>query len=71
MSQLDRKPTGGSPSTGFRLDKSRAKLWGVCSGIANHFGVDATMVRIGFVVATLVGVGLMIPIYVAIALIAD
>lgn len=71
MSQLDRKPAGGSPSTGFRLDKSRAKLWGVCSGIANYFGIDATMVRIGFVVATLVGVGLMIPIYVAIALIAD
>ena len=71
MSQLERKTSGKTPSTGFRLAKSDAKLWGVCGGIANYLNIDATMVRIAFVVATLVGVGLMIPIYAAVALIAD
>ena len=71
MSNLERKPAGGTPSKSFRLAKSDAKIWGVCGGIANYLNVDATAVRIGFVVATLVGVGLMIPIYAVTALIAD
>lgn len=71
MSNLERKPAGGPPSKSFRLDKADAKIWGVCGGIANYLNVDATMVRIGAVVATLVGVGLLIPIYIAVALIAD
>lgn len=55
----------------FHLDRSSAKFMGVCSGIANYFGWDASLVRIGVVVATLLGVGLLIPIYLAIGLIAD
>lgn len=39
----------------FTLDKGNAKFMGVCSGIANYFGVDATFVRIGAVVVTLLG----------------
>lgn len=39
----------------FVVDKSEAKLAGVCAGIANMTGVDATVIRIAFVVATLVG----------------
>ena len=39
----------------FAVDRSEAKLMGVCAGIANMTGIDATIVRIGFVVATLVG----------------
>lgn len=42
-------------NTAFRLDKSNAKLLGVCAGIANRFGWDATFVRIGAVVVTLLG----------------
>lgn len=71
MNNLDRKPAGGSPSKAFRLDKSNAKLWGVCSGIANYFNVDTTLVRIGFVIGALVGVGSLFLVYAAIALIAD
>ncbi len=56
---------------GFRLDKDRAKLMGVCSGLADYFGVDVTMVRIGVVVATLLGAGILVPVYLAIGLIAD
>ncbi len=39
----------------FAVDRSEAKLMGVCAGLANMTGIDATIVRIGFVVATLVG----------------
>ena len=39
----------------FQLDRSEAKLMGVCAGIGNHLGIDPTVVRIGFVVATLLG----------------
>ena len=39
----------------FSLDRANGKLFGVCAGIANLTGVDATSVRIGLVVATVVG----------------
>ncbi|MBV7266554.1 PspC domain-containing protein [Erythrobacter ani] len=62
---------GGPPQDGYRLDKQNGKLFGVCSGLANSTGIDATIWRIGLVVATLLGFGLTIPIYLAVALIAD
>ena len=39
--------------TRFETDKENGKLLGVCAGIANATGVDATLVRVGFVLATL------------------
>ena len=39
----------------FELDKANGKLLGVCAGIANHTGVDATIVRVALVIATLIG----------------
>jgi phage shock protein C len=39
----------------FQLDKRNAMFLGVCSGIANWVGVDVTLVRIGAVVATVLG----------------
>lgn len=39
----------------FQVDRTESKLMGVCSGLANLTGVDATVIRIGFVVATLIG----------------
>ncbi|MDP8994230.1 MAG: PspC domain-containing protein [Pseudomonadota bacterium] len=39
----------------FEVDRSEAKLMGVCAGLARHTGVDPTIIRIGFVVATIVG----------------
>ena len=59
------------PASGFHLDKANAKVFGVCSGLANWSGVDAMAWRIGFVAAVLLGVGFPILIYLAIALIAD
>lgn len=59
------------PSRGFRLDRQRGKLMGVCAGIGRHFGIDTTLVRVGFVLGTLLGFGSFVLIYLAIALIAD
>lgn len=42
-------------SSRFEVDRSEAKMMGVCAGIARHAGIDPTIVRIGFVVATIVG----------------
>ncbi|NMW31926.1 PspC domain-containing protein [Altererythrobacter sp. RZ02] len=71
MSQLDRTPSGGPPSKGFRLDRTNAKIWGVCAGIANSTGIDPMIIRVGFVVGALVSVGTAALIYAAIGLIAD
>jgi phage shock protein C len=39
----------------FSLDKANGKWMGVCAGIANYFGWDPTIVRVGAVVVTLLG----------------
>jgi phage shock protein C len=39
----------------FAVDRNEAKLMGVCAGLANATGIDATIVRIAFVVATIAG----------------
>ena len=39
----------------FELDRENGKLWGVCAGIANLTGWDATLVRVGVVLVTLAG----------------
>ncbi|TMJ18787.1 MAG: envelope stress response membrane protein PspC [Alphaproteobacteria bacterium] len=46
-----------APRTRFYLDKQNAKWKGVCAGIADYTGVDVTIVRIGFVIGTLIGQG--------------
>jgi phage shock protein C len=55
----------------FYLDKSNAKLAGVCSGIADYAGVDTFWIRMGAVLLTLFGFYLTIPIYIAVAVLAD
>lgn len=71
MSSLDRSRLDRAPATGFRLDKANAKFMGVSAGIANHFDVDVTLVRLGWVVGTILGFGSLVLIYLAIGLIAD
>jgi phage shock protein C len=39
----------------FEVDRANGKWLGVCAGLANQTGVDATVFRIGFVLATLIG----------------
>lgn len=71
MSEIDRNASGNAPARSFRLDKQRGKLMGVCAGLGNYFGVDINLVRIGFVLGTLFGLGSLIIVYLAIGLIAD
>lgn len=35
----------------FRVERDNAKLLGVCAGIADHFEIDVTLVRVAAVVA--------------------
>jgi phage shock protein PspC (stress-responsive transcriptional regulator) len=71
MNDITNNSGGKPPRAGFRLDKTNAKVFGVCAGIADYFGIDAMLVRIGFVLATLFSIGAPVLIYLAIALIAD
>lgn len=55
----------------FYLDKSNAKLAGVCAGIADYTGVCALWVRVAAVLLTFWVSFITIPIYIAIAVLAD
>ena len=70
MSPIQHRPEAGSPS-GFRLDRSNAKLAGVCSGLAHWSGIDPLIVRIIFVAGTLIGFGSFALAYLLIWLLAE
>jgi phage shock protein C len=74
MSQLrfDDSPVRPMEKTGgFRLDKVRGKIMGVCAGIANYFDLDVTLVRVAFGLAAILGFGSAIIVYLLIGFIAD
>lgn len=70
MNDVTNSNNGGPPKK-FRLDKSDAKLAGVCGGIANYFELDPMIIRLVFVAATVFGVGAPVLLYLIIALVAD
>lgn len=53
------------------LDKANKKILGVCAGLANWSGIDTTVVRLLFVVTTLIGFGSPILIYILMAMLLD
>jgi len=53
------------------LDKSNKKFLGVCAGLANWTGIDALIIRLIFAVATVIGIGSPILIYILLAMILD
>ena len=71
MSALDRSRGESAPARSFRLDKANGKIMGVSGGIANYFGVDVILVRVAWVLGTVLGFGSLIIAYLAIGLIAD
>ncbi len=71
MNQINHSEPNMTTRSGFRLDKVNGKFMGVCSGIANTFGWDVTLVRVGFALGTIFGFGSLILVYLAIGLIAD
>jgi phage shock protein C len=57
--------------TKLMLNRTHKKILGVCAGLADWTGIDATIIRIAFVVASLIGFGSPILIYIALGLILD
>lgn len=53
------------------LNKSSAKLLGVCAGLADFFGIDTLWVRLAFVFTVLLGSGLPLLAYIVIAMVAE
>ncbi len=63
---MDETPAPTSPSyTRLRRSRTDRMLGGVCGGLAQTLGVDAAILRIALVVATLLGFGLGIVVYLA------
>ena len=57
-------------SNSFRLNKSDAKLMGVCAGLSDYSGIDLMLVRIAAVLLTVCGFGSTILLYLIVGLIA-
>lgn len=70
MSQLD-TPRSPTSVRKFRLNRERKSIGGVCAGIADYFGWDVTMVRLGFVLTTIFLTGAPIIVYLIMWAIAD
>ncbi len=74
--KFDRQPVispvkGNSKMSKLMLDRANKKIWGVCSGLAKWTGIDATIIRIIFVLAAVFGFGSALLIYLALGLILD
>jgi phage shock protein C len=54
----------------FLINRGDAKVMGVAAGLADYTGVDPTIVRLGFIAATLLTGPVMIMLYVAAGLLA-
>lgn len=52
-----------------RLKKSNRdkKIFGVCAGIGEYFGIDSTWIRIAFILGSIFGGGASVPLYVLLA----
>ena len=53
------------------LDKERAKIAGVCAGLADYIGKDVQIVRIAWVIATIIWPPIMICAYIFMAWLLD
>ncbi|MFO1475803.1 MAG: PspC domain-containing protein [Verrucomicrobiota bacterium] len=57
-------PPPGQPHRLYRLDDG-AMVSGVCNGIGAYFGIDPTLVRIGWVILTVMSGGIGVAVYIA------
>jgi len=59
-------------NSSFALDKSNAKAFGVCAGLARTLDWDVTVIRVGAVLATLFLLGPVAPVaYLVAGLVAE
>ena len=51
--------------TSRKLTRSRDDKWiaGICGGIAEHTGLDATLIRVILVIGTILGAGSLVVVY--------
>jgi phage shock protein C len=70
---LEGKPVEGRKTkmTKLMLNRANKKILGVCAGLADWTGIDTTVIRVAFVLTTLIGFGSPILIYIALGLILD
>ncbi len=54
----------------FYRDPENSVLGGVCGGLSAYLGMDVTLLRIIFIILVFVGVGMIIPVYLIVWLIA-
>ena len=73
----DDRPPCGTPAPAnladgqFAIDPERAMIAGVCAAMADHFGLDVTLVRVGWLVGlAMTMIFPLVPVYYAIYLIA-
>ena len=57
--------------TRFYRYKRHGKINGICAGIADYTGLDVTLVRIGLILAIVLGAGALLPVYFIAGWIAD
>jgi phage shock protein C len=55
----------------FRVDRTEAKVMGVCAGIADHFDIDVSLVRVGMALAILVTFPMVLIAYFILAAVAS
>jgi len=53
----------------MKKDIHNKMIFGVCSGLANEFHIDPTIVRLCFAVAAIMGVGFPVVIYIVLAMV--
>jgi phage shock protein C len=58
-------PSAGSTPRRLVRREDNKMIAGVCSGIADHLGVDATIVRLALIAAVVLGAGCGVLIYLA------
>lgn len=59
-----------SPRTRFYRDKLNGKIMGVCAGLADYTGVDVLWIRLGAILLTILGSGMLIPVYILAGMLA-
>ncbi|MBK8373840.1 PspC domain-containing protein [Sphingorhabdus sp.] len=57
--------------TKLSLNRANKKILGVCAGLSDWSGIDVTVMRVFFVLATLLGFGSALLVYIALGLILD
>ena len=55
----------------LKRSKENKRIAGVCAGIGKEYNIDATVIRLIFVIATLMGFGLPVIIYIVMALLLE